>query len=761
MFCSSRTDRPAPGWYLPATALLLLTSLLPAQEALSLPRLSGPVVLDGLSNEPAWEAIPPLPLTMHAPVFRGRATERTEIRVAYDDDYLYLAGRLFDSQPEAAGVADLTRDSFTPNNDYFGLVLDTFNDNENALGFFTTPAGIRWDAAIFNDAEGDFPINVSWNTFWDVAVVQNGAGWFAELRIPFSSLRFQEEDGQVIMGFATWRYISRKFENVSFPAMDPAASSWALFKASNFRKVRLEGVTSKFPAIITPYLLGGVGQAAELNAGGSAYESPTDLAREVGLDVKLSLSSNLTLDLTANTDFAQVEADDEQVNLTRFSLFFPEKRLFFQERSAIFDFSLGGPNRLFYSRRIGIHDDGRPVPIYGGARLVGRLGDWDLGVISMQTAPLDSLDDSPGLPSENFGVVRLRRRVLNPYSYAGGMLTSRTSANGNDNLAYALDGTVRVTGDNYLILNWAQTFNSDTPSGAAPGLWEAARLRLSWQRRTLAGLGLDVGISREGADYDPQLGFRTRDDYTRIGTELSYGWFPGEASTVFHQSLGINGSIFMGNADGSVESLEVGPRWSLGLKTGLTVSAGVTLLHEDLADDFPLDEDSVVTVPAGRYTFVNANATYFSAGGRKLFLEGSLDAGSFYDGWRVSLAANPVYTVSRHLEVSGGIVLNLVRFPIRDMRYDTQVLRLRVRSALSTAVTLSALVQYNSAADIAIINGRFRYNPREGTDLYLVVNQGLNTAPQPEEPALPFSTSRTVLLKYSTSFLPLLPWAGR
>ncbi len=342
----------------------LMSALVWAQAPLplQLTRLSGTIVLDGLSDEAAWEAIEPLPLVMHAPTFRGSPTERTEIRVAYDDHYLYLAGRLYDSEPEAAGTADLSRDSFAPNNDYFGLVLDTFNDNENALAFFTTPGGIRWDAAVFNDAQGDFPVNLSWNTFWDVAVVQNGEGWFAEMRVPFFSLRFQDVDGQVTMGFTTWRYISRKFENVSFPAIDPSVGGWALFKASQSRKVSMEGVSSRNPVIITPYALGGVGQTAELDGDGRTYIHPGSRVGDLGLDVKYSLRSNLTLDITANTDFAQVEADDEQVNLTRFDLFFPEKRLFFQERASIFDFSLGGPIRLFYSRRIGIHE-GLPVPI--------------------------------------------------------------------------------------------------------------------------------------------------------------------------------------------------------------------------------------------------------------------------------------------------------------------------------------------------------------------------------------------------------------
>ena len=739
-----------------AALLTLLAGFLWAQdpEPLALPRISGPIVLDGLSNEPAWEAIAPLPLTLNAPIFRGEPTERTEIRIAYDADYIYLAGRLYDSDPEAAGAADLSRDSFTPNNDYFGLVLDTFNDNENALGFFTTPAGIRWDGSIFNDAEGDLPINVSWNTFWDVAVVQNGEGWFAELRIPFFSLRFQDVDGQVTMGLTTWRYISRKSETVAFPAMDPRTSSWSLFKPSLFRKIHLEGVSPRNPVIITPYGLGGVGLTAELNESGSAYVNSNDLARAVGLDVKYSLTSNLTLDLTANTDFAQVEADDEQVNLTRFDLFFPEKRLFFQERASIFDLSLGGPIRLFYSRRIGIHE-GLPVPIYGGARLVGRLGEWDLGLMNMQTAPVVSQSaDIGALPSENFGVLRLRRRVLNPYSYAGGMVTSRVGTDGHANRAYALDGILRVVGDNYLLLSWAQTSDSGTPAAEAPSALDAARLHLSWERRTLQGLGIDLSFSRQGADFDPQMGFLGRTDYLRLGSELAYGWFPADESPVLNQSLGLDASAFFSNSDGKVESAVVGPRWNVGLKSGLSAFVGISLVHEALQDTFILDTDGLVFVPAAAYNFVQVNASYSSRTGRPVFLFAGLEVGGFYDGWLLSVSLDPTWTITRNFELSGGIVSNTVRFPGRGPQYDTQVLRLRMKATLSTALSFSTFAQINTAANGVIINGRFRYNPREGTDLYVVYNHGLNTRRGRKDPALPLTESSTLLLKYSTSFLP-------
>ncbi len=378
--------------------ILLIGSISRAQspEIVVLPRLQGPIRLDGLSDEPAWQAVEPLPLTMHKPVFGGTPTERTEIRIAYDDDYLYASGRFYDSDPDGIRGNARERDGISPSDDNFALILDTFNDNETALGFITTPAGNRFDFTINRDAQifissrssqssqRMFPGNNSWNTYWDVAVDRNEEGWFAELRIPFSSLRFQDNEGKAVMGLIASRYIARKNETISYPAIQ---RKWMFgtIKPSVAQDVVLEEVYSRNPLYITPYALTGMNRSYQLNSAGSSYSRIDQPSRDVGLDLKYGITSNLTLDLTVNTDFAQVEADDERINLTRYTLFFPEKRLFFQERAGIFDMNIGSMNSLFYSRRIGLSEHG-PVPIHGGARLVGRIGLWDVGLLDMQTA---------------------------------------------------------------------------------------------------------------------------------------------------------------------------------------------------------------------------------------------------------------------------------------------------------------------------------------------------------------------------------------
>jgi len=369
----------------------------------ALERLEKPVRLDGVINEPAWEDIDPLPLTMHVPVYGEEPTQESKVKVAYTDDHLYVAGRFYEEDPDKIQAPYKERDMGSPTSDSFWLGLDTFNDNENALLFFVTPSGQRVDMALSNDGVGSAPVNINWDAFWSAEVVRNQKGWFTEMRIPISSLRFEDDSGRVVMGLVAGRWIARRSEADLFPAIPDKWGFWSLAKPSRMQDVVLEDIENRNPLYIRSYLLGGLGRSYHLNDRETKFLKDNQTTGDVGLDLKYGLTNNLTLDVSVNTDFAQVEADAQQVNLTRYSLFFPEKRGFFQERASNFEFNFGENNRLFHSRRIGIHQ-GEQVRIYGGARLVGRVEDWDVGVLNMQT------QHTNGLPSENFGVVRLRKK---------------------------------------------------------------------------------------------------------------------------------------------------------------------------------------------------------------------------------------------------------------------------------------------------------------------------------------------------------------
>ncbi|MBU4255215.1 MAG: carbohydrate binding family 9 domain-containing protein [Acidobacteria bacterium] len=722
-----------------------ISSAINSSDRVIIHRLTGPVTLDGRVEEEAWNGAASLSLVMQTPEFGGPPSEQTDVLFGFDDDYLYIGARLFDSEPDKIQAPSKKRDYMQGDTEWFGIVLDTFNDKENGLAFYTTPTGLRFDGAIFNDGvpagPDSMPINLSWNTFWDVETLVDDRGWFVEMRIPFSSLRFQDSGGQVVMGLIATRYIPRKNESDIFPAIPPNWGMFSQWKCSRACEVELEGVRSRNPLYITPYALAGYGQSYDLNEAETAYIRDNQPTLEAGLDIKYGLTSNLTLDLTVNTDFAQVEADDVQVNLTRYSLFFPEKRLFFQERSSIFDFTFGGPTQLFYSRTIGLHDD-KMVRIYGGARLVGRMGGWDIGFLDMQTAPMDDLS------SENFGVLRIRRRVFNPYSYVGGLLTSRIGTDGSYNVVYGLDSQTRISENDYILLAWAQSFDRNRPVSSR--FLDIARFRLGWERRTNKGLGGMFTIGRRGPDYDPGMGFEMLEDYWVIGNSILYGWLPGAASPLQSHNVSNMTRVIFRNEDGGLRTLLLQPGWAFSAKSGWFGHFSLMLQRESLTELFELSDD--VSVPVGDYTFFGFQGIVMTPMNRMINAMVSAEAGEFYDGSRLSLGITPNWTVADDISLSGFYQYNRVVFPDRSLAFTAHIARIKLEATLSTAFTASAFLQYNSAVSAVIANIRLRFNPREGTDLYLVINESFYTDRNREVPPLPPYGSRAVMIKYSTTF---------
>jgi hypothetical protein len=676
---------------------------------------------------------------MYAPVYCGDMTERTEILVAYDETYVYVAGRLYDSEPSLIRANSLYRDRYS-SDDTFAIIIDAFNDNENALWFFTTPNGVRFDMAVDNDAEGR--PNSSWNTYWDAAAVVTDEGWFAEMRIPLSSLGFQEVEGGVVMGLSTYRFIARKNERHVFPAIPPNWNmGWA--KPSQARKVSLEGVRSHRPLYITPYGLAGADHVAELSEDESGYATDTDQSLDVGGDLKYSLTSNATLDLTVNTDFAQVEADDQQVNLTRFSLFFPEKRQFFQERAATFEYSIGRADRLFHSRQIGLYED-QEVPIYGGARVVGRLGGWDVGVLNMQTAALDPL------PSENFGVYRVRRQVFNVNSYAGGMVTTRLGADGGYNLAYGLDGIFRTGTRDYLTVQWSQTFDDAIIDSAGFDFGKSLLARVLLERRGQEGFSYMYGLTYRGLDYEPGIGFIQRTGSTNPFVRLAYGWFPGGGSRIRLIQPDVVTDLHISNDDGSLESAFVNHEWEIEAKSGDSYGFEVSWEQDVLTDSLEYPNDAWVA--PGRHRFTQVSGRYEMREGRLFRFRAEVGAGGLYDGKGVVVAARPTWNISKHLELSADYEFTHIRFADRDEGFDIHLARLRAQIGFNSKASIAAFVQVNSASNLLAANLRFRYNFRENNDLWIVFNQGVNTDRQGQMPVPPRTDYRTVAVKYTHTF---------
>ncbi len=721
------------------------------QGQISISAIKGDFKFDGVVDDPCWQNVEPLRMVMHTPTFGNQPTEKTEVMICYDNTYLYIGARLFDRNPAEMLISSKKRDESEVASEQLMLIFDTFNDKENGLGFATTPTGLRSDFTISKDAMGQDdpsqgPFNMSWNTFWDVKTTKNNEGWFAEIRIPFSSIRFKEKDGKIIMGLICIRDVAHKNEVDIFPAIPPNWGQTSAFRPSKAQEITFENLKSKKPFYIAPYIIGGNQADYILNSSGDGYDLKKSPKLNAGLDIKYGLTNNLTMDLTVNTDFAQVEADDEQINLTRFSLFFPEKRTFFQERSSVFAFDFEPGGSLFYSRRIGLNN-GEQVPIYGGARVTGMIGKWDLGFLDMQTHAV-SQAGADALTSENFGILRLRRQVINENSYVGGIITSRVGTDGTYNTAYGMDGIFKISENDYLNIKLAQVLDKKNTNKVLS--LDPTELFVTWSRFNQKGLNYNFTYARNGRDFNPGVGFFARNNYTHYYGGLGYGWIPGEASIIQNHQIGINAITYFDNNNNAAQSLQTGIMYDITMKSGYSGMLSISHLYENVADTFSFSKNSFV--PTGKYGFNQLESHLNSPRTNKLVCGIDFYAGSFYDGTRFGIGAEPSWNVGSSLQLGLKYEHNFLNFKDRGQSFSGGVTGIKALVMVNTKLSLSTFIQYNSAEKSLMTNFRFRYNPREGNDFYIVFNEGRSTYRDIENPRLPLYNNRSVLLKYTYTF---------
>jgi hypothetical protein len=724
---------------------------LSAVEPVKISRTTEQIEFDGLPFENAWNGKEMYPLIMYRPDFGADPSEKSEVMITYDEDFLWIGARLYVRDPSTIKSTSKKRDEQSRNSDAFAIILDTFNDKENAMAFGTMPSGLRFDFTVSNDANmpggaqvgipGGGTTNISWNTFWDVKTTRDEKGWYVEMRIPFSSLRFQSEDGIVKMGLIIQRAISSKNELDTYPRIDPKFGTMAALKPSLSTPIEFSDIRPRKPVYVSPYIIGGYALTNELNNQETAYLKKDDPKFDVGLDLKYSLTSNLTMDVTLNTDFAQVEADNQQVNLTRYSLYFPEKRLFFQERSSIFSYNLGGSSDMFYSRRIGIEED-NPVRIFGGAKLIGRAGKWDIGFLDMQTQEFDTI------PANNFGVARLRRQVINQNSYIGGLITSKVGNNGSYDLAYGVDGIIRVFGQDYINLKLAQNLNSSAESEALS--LKPTLIRANWERRSDKGFSYNMTYAYFGENFNPQIGFLKYLGAQGFEGELLYGWLPGADSRIFRSTAVLKVNRMTRIADGQIESFTLAPGYEIYGKNGYGILMSLTYNEEGVDENFDLSND--IQVLAGKYAFYGAEATFFTPQSKPYYTILTFAGGEYYDGNRFSFMLSPMLSISQSIQLSGTYQFSYVDFSRRNQQLKSHVANVRLLYMFNIKLSASFLVQYNNITDAFVGNFRLRYNPKEGNDFYLVVDENRNVGNNHLNPEPPSFYNRAVMVKYTHTF---------
>ncbi len=535
----------------------------------AVPVLDGvpPPTIDGKVVDEVWLKVEPYStFTQTDPIEGAPASERTEVRVAFDKDNLYIGVICFDSEPDKIIVNQSRRDADLTETDAIILVLDTFNDNQNAFVFGTNPIGIEYDGQVSGEGQTSGisqsqsgtggsqrgtigSLNLNWDGDWRVKTSVTERGWEAEMAIPFKTLRYPTGINKT-WGFNVKRNIRRKNEQVY---LSPVQRGFDIYRVSSAAKMSGLNLPPRRDLKLTPYVLGSANKDYTL------VGDQLDGNGDIGLDVKWGVRPNLTADFTVNTDFAQVEADEEQLNLTRFDLFFPEKRPFFLENASIFQFGAPQQIDLFFSRRIGLSatgSSGQPIDIYGGGRLSGKVGSYNVGMLDMQTA--SATDPRTGrllTPANNFGVIRVQREVGR--SNFGGIFVNREATGSqavgdNFNRAYGVDAALQVTKNSKLFLFLARTDSPDTGPATAPrGSDYSERAFYNFTNNLWQISG---GYSQVGNNFNPEVGYLPRRGYRRTEFRVFFQPQPKRWPWIRRISPHASYNVYYGIDDGLIQT---------------------------------------------------------------------------------------------------------------------------------------------------------------------------------------------------------------
>lgn len=662
---------------------------------------AGPEVDGEVLDDPVWEAAPVLTgFWQTRPVEGASASERTEVRVIHTLDNLYIGVVAYDRDPAEIVTTDARRDASLTNTDSFQIVLDTYFDRQNGFVFGTNPAGAEYDGQVTND--GSF--NINWNGSWTVRTRISDIGWSAEFAIPLRTLRYPTRDVQT-WGLNFQRNIRRRNE----------AAFWApLTRQYNLNRLSLAGqlqgleIPPPRNLQITPYVLG------TTRGRGTQLTGATTIG-EVGGDIKYGITPSLALDVTINTDFAQVEADQQQINLDRFSLFFPEKRPFFLENAGLFTVGVSREAELFFSRRIGIGPGGRPIPIVAGARLTGRIGDGlDVGLLNIQT------DEVAGVaPSNNFSVARLRRELPNRSS-AGVMFVNRQATGdfaGEDdyNRTYAFDGRFGI-GQNGLISG----FLAKTQTPGLSGKDYAYQLSSSL---SLPAARFRADYSDVGDNFNPEVGFLSRGGFRKLSASV-FTYLRPSGLAAFQELRPHVAYTSHWNHEGFQESMQIHIDSHWELRGGHEFHTGGNVTRQGVV--LPFEIFPGVIVPPGTYTHAEAQPVIFTNQGAPFSLSLNGLFGGFFGGTRKQWSPSMRLRVGETFDSELGFTHNDIDLP--GGQFSTNLWTSRVSYSFTPRVYAQALVQYNDRAQVWTSNLRFGWLRDANTGLFVVYNdtQGLS-----------------------------------
>ena len=671
-------------------------------------RTRGPITIDGLLEDEDWSRAPVATGFIQSEPREGApASDNTEVRILYDDDNLYIGVFAEDAEPSRIITNELKRDFDRTASDSFELVLDTFHDERNAYHFATNAAGAKWDAQSVNEGR---EVNANWDGVWTVQTRVTANGWYAEIAIPFRTLRCPSLDVQT-WGMNFLRRVRRRNEDSTWA---PLPRMYILNRVSLAGTLEgLQGVQTGSDLRVKPYALTSDGATRGRRAAGDF---------EGGLDVKYGVTTGLTWDFTVNTDFSQVEADEQQINLTRVSLLFPEKRDFFLENSGIFQFgpapapatggrqNAGGADLLlFFSRRVGLSPEGATIPILAGTRLTGRAGGFLVGALNIQQRGRDAS------PAANVTAFRLRHDVL-ANSDVGVLFLNRAEHGGRFNRVVGADGNFRFFRDLNLGMFGATTRSPNTPAGVGGDSTARASMTYRTSLWDLRASYLTIGEHfNDELGFVPRKGIHKTDGYfgPHLRPKKTSGWL---REYVPHWHFSDIERIGRGT-----ESRYSDYHVSFSLQNSTFIEAGANQSREVLFEPFKINSRRGVAIDPGQYDYTEWFAIWRTNAAAPFSMIGRWAIGTFYDGDKHNYELGGTMKVKSRFTGSLNVAYN--RIDLRAGQYSTNLVTSRMIYSFSTRMFLNALLQYNTDAREWSSNVRFNVIHRPLSDFYLVYNE--------------------------------------